>query len=61
VTSPTDLTHNPKQHPGLISHFATIYFPDRDRQPDTQTDTRDKRQFYSKSACALLNWQWATC
>jgi len=25
-------THNPKQHPDPISHFATIHFP------DTQTD-----------------------
>ena len=34
----TDPTHNPKRHPDPISRFATVHYPDTQRQTDQPTD-----------------------
>ena len=41
--SSTDPTHYPKRHPDPLSHFATVHFPDRqtNRQTDRQTRWHD--------------------
>jgi len=33
----TNHTHHPKWHPGPLSRFATVHFPDRQTETDTHT------------------------
>jgi len=46
----TDPTHHAKRHPDPFSRFATVHFPDR--LTDTQTERLDRRQVSKISAYA---------